>query len=331
MPETRLKTANILARWTTLGLVLAAVAVVWTSRPAAPPTEAFLVKQPDSQPWKAITESQIESGATIPSNTNVIFHLPFNFDGIPREVLLGQKGKDVRYWGYCLPQNYDPTIIENRVGLPGLMFLSEKERRERKIKETAKQPVFSLDNLPTLQQVKNIGKQDKGIIRHQLDAFDIGMLCYIMTESPLSIGMDPDHDLLNNKLEREIGTNANVKDSDADGIGDGTEYLTGTSPTLRDTESDGLIDGIEDVNWNGKVDLEETDPRTKDTDRDGLCDGMCRMRLGNGQQIFAGEDKNLDGKVDEGETDPREYSTKGDGSNDFLNFLRCLTGGKTDC
>ena len=270
-------------------------------------------------------------GATIPANTNAVFHLPLNFTSIDREILLGQKGKKVRYWGYCFPENYDPKLVTTRTGFPGQMFLSEKEQYERAKQEKENAPKFSLTNLPTKQQVENLQARHQGSVRNQINVFKPGMLCYIQTESPLSLGLDSDADGLNNKLESEIGTDQSNPDTDGDGIGDGKEYLFGTSPTLRDSDGDGIIDGIEDKNWNGVMDPGETDPRNKDSDRDGLCDGMCRIRLSNGQQIYAGEDKNLNGTVDSGETDPLKWDSKGDKYNDFQRFIQCILNRNADC
>ncbi len=293
--------------------------------------EAYLVRKKVVTPWFTLDEQDVFSGATIPANTNVVFHLPFDFTTIDRQVLLGLKGKTVRYWGYCFPQNYDPSVVTNRTGFPGQMFLSEKERAVRAEQEAAKQPQFSLQHLPTKAEIARLQERSSSTIRHQIDTFKPGMLCYIMTEAPMAIGLDEDNDSINNKLEAEIGTDPGNPDSDGDGIVDGKEYQTGTNPVLRDTDGDGIIDGIEDRNWNGRVDATETDPRTKDTDRDGLCDGMCRERLSNGQQLYAGEDRNLNGTVDDGETDPLLIDSKHDGYGDYQRFLKCILDGRSDC
>ncbi len=292
---------------------------------------ARLVRQKVTTAWFVIEEDDVEKGVTIPADTNVVFHLPFTFENIDRQVLLSDKGKTVRYWGYCFPQNYDPKLTSTRTGFPGLMFLSEKEREIRRMKAEAAEPTFSFNNLPTKAQVEKMSDKSNGTIRHQVETFKAGMLCYIMTEAPLGMGMDPDQDGLNNKLETDEGTDPNNPDSDGDGIPDGREATTLTSPTLRDTDADGIIDGIEDKNWNGRINAGETDPRIKDTDRDGLCDGMCRIRLSNGQQIYAGEDKNLNGIVDEKETDPLKINSKNDGYGDYQRFLKCILDGGTEC
>jgi hypothetical protein len=332
------RTQNILSRGilavgilaiTTVGILLA---LKYTT------ISAFLLAPKPQPPWFVLSEQQVDSGATIPAGTNVIFHLPFDFTTIDREVLFGQKGKTTRYWGYCFPQNYDPNVVSTRVGFPGQMFLSEKEQADRAAAALKNQPQFSLQNPPTTQpQVAHQQDRIVSTIRNQINVFKPGMLCYIMTESSLAIGLDPDGDGLNDKLEAELNTDPQNPDTDGDGIKDGVEFMTGTSPTLRDTDGDGIIDGIEDKNQNGRVDPGETDPRTADTDRDGLCDGMCRMRLSNGQQLYSGEDRNLNGIVDNGETDPLKVDSESglsgdDGYNDYQRFLKCILDGQsTSC
>ncbi len=310
-----------------LGLVI--YGSVGSDSPAG--LQAYLSQKRQDTGWKVLTEEQVASGATIPGNMNVVFHVPYDIDEIDREVLLGHKGDTTRYWGYCFPANYDASITDRRSGLPGLLFLSEKERKVRLEAEKARQAPFSLVNLPSKEQIDRLSERHIGIIHHQLDVFEGGMLCYAMSEQSLAIGIDPDNDGLNNALETEIGTAIDNPDTDSDGITDGVEFLHRTNPLVRDSDSDGLIDGIEDANWNGKVDVGETDPRTWDSDRDGLCDGMCRIRLSNNQQVFAGEDKNLNGVVDQGESDPRKWSTPDNGISDQIPYMKCLLAGKGNC
>ncbi len=292
---------------------------------------AILLRKPVITPWFVITEQEIFSGATIPADTNVVFHLPLEFGTIDRQILLGQQGKNIRYWGYCFPENYDPKLTSGRTGFPGKMFLSEKERAARNMQSAAAEPQFSLQNLPTKSQLERLQNPVNGTIRHQIEVFKAGMLCYIMTEREMAIGLDEDGDTINNKLEAEKGTDVSNPDTDGDGLSDGIEMLHGTDPTLRDTDADGIIDGIEDRDWNGRIGPDETDPRNKDTDRDDLCDGMCRIRLSNGQQLYAGEDKNLNGVLDDKETDPLKVDSEGDGYGDYQRFLRCLLDGGSDC
>ncbi len=293
--------------------------------------QGYLVQpKQEATTWRFLETKDVENGAIITANTHTIFHLPATFTRINRETLLGQKGDDTRYWGYCFPENEEPDTLANRTGFPGLIFLSEKERIIR-AQDAARQTArYSPRSLPTSQEVTALNNPTKSAIRHQLEVFLPHTMCYIMSEAPLSIGLDADNDRLNGELEREIKTNPQSPDSDGDGIGDGIEYLNGINPLLRDTDGDGIIDGIEDADWNGRISLGETDPRVMDTDRDGLCDGMCRVRLKK-NDVFMGEDKNLNGVVDEGESDPRRYSTSDNGISDQIPYLQCIAAGGDVC
>lgn len=332
MHKKHLRRAEFILRWTSgLLLVLTVVIGIAAIVNGGTDAQAYLVRKKDPNFWMVLEEQDILSGSLVPASTNVVLHMPFNAPLIDREILLGQKGKDVRYWGYCFPQNYDPKLVSTRTGFPGLMFLSEKEREIRAEEAERKVTPFSIGNLPTKAEIERLQNGSKANVRHQIETFKPGSLCYIMSEAPLAIGLDADNDGLNDKLERELSTDPTRPDTDGDGILDGKEYLRQTSPLLRDTDSDGILDGIEDKNWNGYMDVGETDPRTKDTDRDGLCDGNCRIRLSDGQQIYAGEDKNLNGALEEGETDPLLWDSKDDGYGDFQRFLKCLLDGGTEC
>ena len=308
-----------------LGILSLALAVTAVRSDA---TEARIISAPTREmPWLTITEEQVESGMTVPPNTHVLFHLPFSFERIHREVLLGGRGEKVRYWGYCLPENYDPEVTGRRQGFPGLLFLSEAERSAQEEARRLRNPRPSVFDPATAPASDSPASR----VRHQLDRFLPGNLCYLMTAEPLPIGLDHDDDRLNDEVERNIGTDPTSPDTDGDGLLDGTEYVSGTNPKVRDTDGDGLIDGLEDRNFNGRTDVGETSAKNRDTDRDGLCDGICRLRLSNGQEIFIGEDLNLSGTLDEGETDPLTWDTDGDGINDYDTVLGCLTGSRTLC
>lgn len=283
-------------------------------------------------PWVVIEADQIATGDDIPADTNVIFHIPTDIDPINREVLLGGRGTQVRYWGYCLPENYDSEVVQNRQGFPGLMFLSEKERKEQRAASSssvARRSIYDLDGAQ--KSLKEEQKAKNSSFRHQLNTFDPGSLCFIMTESPLPIGLDDDGDELNSKAEQSAGTDAYNPDSDGDGVPDGVELRGGTQPLIRDTDSDGVIDGIEDRNWNGKLDPGETDPRNRDSDRDGLCDGLCTVRVANNQVIQLGEDVNLNGEIDPGETNPLVRISDPTSVNDYDAVYRCLFGDTSVC
>jgi outer membrane protein OmpA-like peptidoglycan-associated protein len=100
---------------------------------------------------------------------------------------------------------------------------------------------------------------------------------------------DPDMDGLTNNVEKQLGTNPKLADTDGDGLDDGTEFNRYTSDPLKvDTDNDGLSDGDEvntygtsptraDTDGDGLNDYDEiitykTDPNNKDTDGDGLTD-----------------------------------------------------------
>ncbi len=84
--------------------------------------------------------------------------------------------------------------------------------------------------------------------------------------------LDYDGDLVPNGLERELGTNPYLPDTDGDGLDDGLEMdLYGTDPLKKDTDGDWLDDGEEVVK--GK-DGFITDPKRPDSDGGGLWDGL---------------------------------------------------------
>ncbi len=339
MPSHKLLFLHKTAKWLTglsaLACAFTVAYIVGTAGSSLVMARLIRVQQKQI-PWKSVKAMNIEQGVDAPADTHVVFQMPDGIADVDRETLFGRQGTKVRYWGYCLPQNEDEETISKRLGLPGLLFLSEAERvaRAKAERERLAKIGFSLSDLPTPQQLEEAqlhqAAGDKPAIRHQLEFFSANMLCYIMTEKALPMGLDADGDALNAKLEASLGTDARNIDSDSDGIDDRTEFETGTSPTLRDTDSDGLIDGIEDANFNGRVDIGETDPRNPDTDRDDLCDGLCRVKIKR-QQYFIGEDQNLNGTVDDGETSPLLEDTDEDTILDYEEYLSCLLSGKTQC
>ena len=337
----------------TLGLVLLVTVLSGTltliihSNPASLEALVFTAKK-KATPWKTIDAEQVESGATIPSDTNVIVRLPSRMGRIQRETLLGHHGKDTRYWGYCYPETDNPVELQATIGFPGKLFLSEAERAHRLTERLRLLPIFSIFRPPTRDEIERADDPEgiHGLIRHQVEIFKGGQTCFIMTEKPLSIGTDIDHDELNAAEERMVQTDPRNGDTDRDGVTDGLEvHSLGTDPLRRDTDADGLIEGIEDENRNGKVDADETNPLVLDSDHDGLCDGYCRQQAGlrlcsdivltqcvtTSQTQWQGEDKNLNGKMDPGETDPRKWSTLNDGISDLQHYYRCLLAKKTDC
>lgn len=297
-------------------------------------------------PWRTFEDFEVSSGATIPANTNVVFHLPLHVKRITRKVLFGDGGDAIRYWGYCFPDDEDPKNPVHTSGFPGKLFLSEAERRER---ENARQklfPKYTIFRPPTSKELKAQASASASRIRHQQEIFFGGRTCYIQTEAPLPLGTDDDEDLLNSAREKEERTDPSNDDTDGDGLLDGLEVALETDPLRRDSDSDGLIDGIEDQNRNGRLDFGETSALARDTDHDGLCDGYCRVVRGGricneftttkdcipGIKVqWRGEDKNLNGTMDAGETNPLTIDTDKDGVTDEQEYFNCLLAKKTDC
>ena len=335
MPSRSLALTHRAARFLTLlaGTALVAVLAYGITNGGFQDLEGILIRPRIAPiPWKIFEEADVQRGVIAPADTNVVFHLPGTFDNIDGDVLFGHQSKTTRYWGYCLPQNYDPATVNKKRGLPGKIFLSQAEQAARAKQQSPKTTVqLSPWKLPTNEDLQALQIQRKiGLIHNEIDVFFPYTMCYLMAEHSIPLGLDSDGDNLNDPLEREIGTNPASPDTDSDGIWDGIEFFTGTSPFLRDTDGDGIIDGIEDKNWDGVRQADETDPRVKDSDRDGLCDGLCRVRFQN-TDVFMGEDQNLNGTVDSGETDPLKVDTTGDGISDYAEFVACLMQGKTEC
>jgi hypothetical protein len=327
---------------------LGAVTTLWTKE--TPSVLGMLVLQPVplKEQWRTIEVADMEEGATVPADTNVIFHMPLDADDTYRETLLGNRGKEIRYWGYCFPAKDDPADPPQSNGFPGRLFLSEAERAYRTDKTQLQVPRYSIFRPPTRAQLTRDATRatNHGEIRHEVEIFRGGMTCYIMTQEALPIGLDRDNDGLNSQLEKQYGTDPLNPDTDIDGAIDGSEVFNlHTDPLNPDTDGDGLTDGIE-VHGHERVMPGDTDPLNPDSDHDGLCDGYCRVdRIGQfctaenkmrcidtGNQ-WTGEDRNLDGVIDdkENETNPTKWSTADDGISDSQKFYQCLLDGKKDC
>jgi hypothetical protein len=312
------------------------------------PWQARLISagKPQETPWKTFEITDLIVGRTAPAHTNIIFKLPPTMKRVSRSTLFGPNGTRIRYWGYCFPEGQaEAERLRRTTGLPGVLFLSEKERaaEEERLAVIRRERFSVFDDL---NEAALNGTSDVGaVIRHRKEVFEGGDVCYLMTAEPLPLGIDEDGDLLNSKQETEHRTDPNRADTDGDGILDGYEvHRMGSNPTLRDTDGDGLIDGIEDEDRDGRVDAGETSPVLWDTDRDGLCDGYCLLGSGirggysgpvgygdvNLTQIV-GEDKNLNGVVDTGETDPRKADSDGDGVLDGQEYFSCINSGQVDC
>lgn len=281
-------------------------------------------------PWKTISAEEIEMGIAAPAHVNILFQIPAKEKKIYRKVLFGNSGFDVRYWGYCFPEDYEKMQQMKRRGFPGRIFLSEKERQFRREKEINKRRTqFSLFRDYSEKNL-NEAKYNRGQVRHQMEIFEGGTTCYLMTETPISIGIDRDGDGVNAYIEADKKSDPDIEDTDGDGLDDGIEIFSlGTSPIMRDSDGDGIVDGLEDYNRNGRVDMGETNPLQIDSDRDGLCDGLCRIDTHS--KKVRGEDVNLNGKIDKGETDPTKEDSDGDGILDEQEYFNCVLKGSKSC
>lgn len=336
-----------------LPLLVIGSAMAWSTVLVPPVAENFSArvlkpKATTEIPWVFLTKEQLTAGAIVPANTNVVFTLPAAVAPsvyIHRETLLGGRGKTVRYWGYCFPKELLSKVQTNRQGLPGDLFLSEAERAARDAVVLKTKKKFSALNPPKNEADLRGYIQE---VRHQREFFKPNETCYITTGTQLSIGIDPDGDLLNTRDEQRFGTDLESVDTDGDGIMDGVEALRGkTSPLKIDTDGDRIPDGTEDADKDGRMDTGETNALDPDTDGDFLCDGYCELGVqaynicpadpDDGECVTiepqwesysldpddedfedlqmsydspkGGEDKNLNGVVDAGETDPRKAYT----------------------
>ncbi len=332
MPETHAEHGHAVLRLLTLMLAAACLAAAGATYVRGWDDLSARILPKPTPTWLFIDQPDVLSGALIPANTNVVFHVPDDKPDITRETLFGRRGAMVRYWGYCFDENDDPTVVSARVGSKRLLFLSEKEREVRAGRAAALKPALSPFAPPSKAELRRLNvPAAKGTIRHQVEVFRANEMCYVMTEANLAIGADTDTDGLNVKLEQEIGTDPTLADTDGDGLSDGIEYDMHSDPLIRDSDSDGLIDGFEDRNMNGRVDSGETSPLERDTDKDKLCDGQCRVRLPDGKIMYAGEDENLNGEVNAGETDPTSKDSDRDGITDYEEFVQCLSDEGKDC
>ena len=155
---------------------------------------------------------------------------------------------------------------------------------------------------------------------------------------------DTDKDGLSNKIEKELGTNTKLADTDGDGISDGDEYLKfKTNPLVADTDGDGLSDYDElykyrtspveaDTDGDGLTDAQEvqkylTDPTKADSDGDGLTDGE-EINEYKCDPLLADSDKdglNDGDEVKKYKSSPMKPDTDGDGLDDFQEVTQYKT------
>ncbi|TSC99911.1 MAG: lipoprotein [Candidatus Peregrinibacteria bacterium Greene1014_49] len=331
MPRPLLHSARKSLQWLTVSLGVLTLAVVSTAVEQGTSVEGRLLPphMRGAIPWKTISADQMGKGTTAPADTNVIIQIPDDAKQMTLDVLTGYRGKDIRFWGYCFPENYDRDSALTKKRFPGTVFLSKRERELRLEQQmNLRQQHFTVENNLTEEDL-NQERVYRGSIRHQQEVFRGGTSCFLMTERPLPIGTDNDKDRANTAIERDVGSDPQNADTDADGVQDGAEtFFLATNPVLRDSDGDGLIDGIEDKNFNGRRDLDETDATKWDTDADGLCDGLCKVEKG---QKLRGEDKNINGVLDEGEFNPLLIDSDGDDILDLQEVFVCELGGGTDC
>ena len=130
------------------------------------------------------------------------------------------------------------------------------------------------------------------------------------------VGADDDGDGLSNHRERDLGTNPQNPDTDADGLRDGVEVLTsGTDPLDDDSDEDGVLDGHEDQNHNGALDPGETNPLASDTDGDGVQDGT-EMGLTAPEGVSTSSTSFVPDRDPASTTAPTVADTDGDGLSD---------------
>ncbi|RPH95977.1 MAG: OmpA family protein [Calditrichaeota bacterium] len=124
-------------------------------------------------------------------------------------------------------------------------------------------------NLSLTDNLDGIERSDSDLnsLTNQKHDGYFGFLIGLLFTGPSSADADKDKDGLSNKIEKELGTDPKMADTDGDGLNDGAEVNQyRTDPLKADTDSDGLKDGAEVNQYN-------TDPLKADTDSDGLNDG----------------------------------------------------------
>ena len=180
-----------------------------------------------------------------------------------------------------------------------------------------------------------------GLICHQGFCFDTTGVCGTPDIDRFNVGdQDSDCDGLTDIEEYSSrffangewkATDPDDPDTDGDGMIDGVELgrtsspdpccepyfqpdadpSTTTNPLSADSDGDGLTDGDEDLNRNGRVDIDETDANKRDTDSDGISD--------SDELNGRGSDGAPHGY---GQTDPTLADSDGDGCLDSAELAR---------
>lgn len=134
---------------------------------------------------------------------------------------------------------------------------------------------------------------------------------------------DFDADQLPTYVEREVGSDPLLADSDADGLPDAVEIsLTDVDPLVVDSDGDGISDADEDADGDGLSNREEADAGTSsftaDSDADNLSDPE-ELALGTDPTQHDTDGDGLDDGVEPYSpynTDPLDPDTNGDGTLD---------------
>lgn len=125
---------------------------------------------------------------------------------------------------------------------------------------------------PRLIRIRNVGNTSvkmRLIVEYEndYDGNDVTDAAQYIWPEPLP-ALDWDHDALSDIIEREVGTDVFIPDTDMDSMGDGYEYNFGLDPLKDDTLEDFDQDGLSNIREHGLG----TFPNCTDTDMDALDD-----------------------------------------------------------
>ncbi|EWM54116.1 dockerin type I domain-containing protein [Ruminococcus flavefaciens] len=169
---------------------------------------------------------------------------------------------------------------------------------------------FGLDigsNTVTVTATDNKGKK----ISNSIIIINANMDNLSRTDADLR---DTDSDGLNNYFEEKLGTDPEKADTDGDGLTDYEELiLVGSDPLSVDTDENGITDDTEDPDEDGLCNLKEVKLGTytymSDSDNDGISDGDEVLKYN---------------------TDPLRYDTDEDGLNDLADINMGFDPNKAD-